>query len=452
MVAINQVMLSGAVLNNRFSAEFFDPKYVFLPSVDTNWVPIGRILKKCEYGISISMNSKGKGFPIFRMNELNNCFAERPEKYADIAAELFEQYRLQENDVLFNRTNSFEFVGRTGLVKDQIDCTFASYLIRLVPDAEKILPEFLTIYLNTNFGVGQVKRRAMRSINQANVSGSEIRRVLIPIFEKNIQQGIADLVNASFDASKTSQEKYCEAQQLFELELGLDKLRFNKNSEYSARFSIMGLADTFNARRIDAQCFSPEAIFYEGWLLKNVRCDRLSSLLSSTAKGRQQAEIENGNIDYCSIKHISGREIISASKTIPISADTPTAFKNDLLLAITGATIGKIGIVNRYENLVFSGDMLRLRVNSEISPHYLLVALDHQLGQVQFNRWITGSTNGHLAPRDVRRILVPRLSVEIEDRISALVAESFQKREESEQLLEQAKTRVEQLIEAAVQG
>ena len=70
--------------------------------------------------------------------------------------------------------------------------------------------------------------------------------------------------------------------------------------------------------------------------------------------------------------------------------DTATAKLDHLLLAITGATIGKIGIVKRYERLAFSGDLLCLRSAERIDPHYLLLVLDHRLGQVQFLRWITG--------------------------------------------------------------
>ena len=141
MAVVNHVLLSEAVTNNRFSAEFFDSRYVFTPATAAEWLPIGRVLKKCEYGLSISMNTEGRGFPMFRMNEIDGCFALRPEKYANIPRSLFDAYALKENDVLFNRTNSFEFVGRTGLVKDQTDCTFASYLIRLVPDIARLLPE-----------------------------------------------------------------------------------------------------------------------------------------------------------------------------------------------------------------------------------------------------------------------------------------------------------------------
>jgi type I restriction enzyme, S subunit len=237
MAAINHINLSDAVANNRFSAEFFDPQYVFRPNDLVLWIPIGRALKKCEYGLSISMNTDGIGYPIFRMNEIDNCFALRPEKFAAISNSEFEQYRLCENDVLFNRTNSFEFVGRTGLVKDQTDCTFASYLIRLVPDPERVLPEYLVVYLNTKFGIGQIKRRAMRSINQANVSGSEIRKVLIPLLDLEIQRAIADLVNASHLKAIQSKYDYSQAQQILESELCLDKLIFQKPMGYTARFS-----------------------------------------------------------------------------------------------------------------------------------------------------------------------------------------------------------------------
>lgn len=450
MAAMNLVQLSEAVAHNRFSAEFFDPRYVFEPAAGSEWAPIGRVLKKCEYGLSISMNSVGKGFPIFRMNELDGCFALRPEKFANISQFEFNASALQENDVLFNRTNSFEFVGRTGIVKDQTDCTFASYLIRLVPDASRLLPEFLTVFLNTPFGIGQIKRRAMRSINQANVSGSEVRKILIPLVDLSVQQEVADLVNAAFSKQRDGFSDFATAQRFLETELGLDKLILQRPVGYAARFSTVGWSETFSAGRVDAQCFAPDARFYENWLRTHTQCDRLGSLLLSTAKGHQQTDVAEGSTDYCSIKHISSRELVEASKCFP-QVDAPLARPNDLLLAITGATIGKIGIVKRYERLAFSGDLLCLRTNESIDPHYLLLALDHKIGQVQFIRWITGSTNGHLAPRDVARMLVPRLSSEVEAKIADLVKDSLAKRQESEQLLEKAKTRVEQLIEEAIQ-
>lgn len=57
------------------------------------------------------------------------------------------------------------------------------------------------------------------------------------------------------------------------------------------------------------------------------------------------------------------------------------AERGHLLLAITGATIGKIGIVNRYEKLAFSGDLLGLNLNDSIDPHYFLTVMQSPIGQ-----------------------------------------------------------------------
>lgn len=322
--------------------------------------------------------------------------------------------------------------------------------VALVRPGRKLRPHYLSTFINSKYGQLQLLR-LNKGISQPDLHLEDIGELIVPDFGDEVQKEISDTVLEAGVVREYSKQLYAQAQQLLESDLGLDKLRSDKTLNYTTRFSVVGLTDCVNANRIDAQCFSPEAVFYEDWLLKHANCDRLSLLLASTAKGRQQMEDETGTTDYCSIKHITGREIVGASKAYP-AAGTPAAKKDDLLLAITGATIGKIGIVNRYDNLIFSGDMLRLRVNGSVRPHYLLLTLDHHLGQIQFNRWITGSTNGHLAPRDVGRILVPRLAPESEEQIANLIAESLEKRQESEQLLNQAKSRVEQLIEEAVRA
>ncbi len=153
-----------------------------------------------------------------------------------------------------------------------------------------------------------------------------------------------------------------------------------------------------------------------------------------------------GNDGTCNIKHIDDFEMLTDASASSSVAASKIAEPDDLLLAITGATIGKIGIVVRYDRLAFSGDLLQLRAREGLDPYYLLVVLRSPVGQGQLLRWVTGSTNGHLAPRDVMRVLTPRLG-KTERVISDLVQESLSARKEAEALLEQAKRRVEELIE-----
>ena len=323
-------------------------------------------------------------------------------------------------------------------------------LFKVTAKSECISSWYLFLFLSSRYGT-LLRDRLKTNTLIGFVSKPQLYSIPVYIPDSARERALALQTRESFRLNMLARDLYAEAQQILEAELELDKLTFQKPVGYTARFSTVSLSETFSAGRIDAQCFAPEALFYESWLTTHARCDRLGKLLQSTAKGRQQVEMANGSIDYCSIKHISGRELVEAMKCSPL-ADTPLAGLDDLLLAITGATIGKIGIVKRYERLAFSGDLLCLQTSEVIDPHYLLLVLDHRIGQVQFNCWITGSTNGHLASRDVARVLVPRLSDKAEAKIAVLVRSSLSKRRESEQLLEQAKARVEQLIEEAVQS
>jgi len=448
MAAINQVTLSEAVHNNRFSAEFFDPQYVFKPSASSTWLPIGRILKKCEYGISISMNTEGDGYPIFRMNEIENCFALRPEKFAAIPKFIFQQYKLNENDVLFNRTNSFEFVGRTGIVKDQTDCTFASYLIRLVPDSNIILPEYLTVYLNTPFGIGQIKRRAMRSINQANVSGAEVKKILIPIADVTEQQKVANDLNDAFSAARKGEQLYRHAQHLLESELGLDKLEFKKPVGYTARFSELE-----QSRRLDAHHFQPrfEQIISH---LSKYDFKRVRDIRFYNRRGVQPVYVDDGSVSVVNSQHIGPQHIdydgLQKTSEKAFAASPEGHIKpNDLLIYTTGAYIGRTNVYLSDQPALASNHVNILRLNSGIDAAYMALVFQSVIGQFQTQKHLRGSAQAELYPADIDRFVVPILAPRKQAAIGDLVRNSLEKQQKSRRLLEQAKARVEQLIEEA---
>jgi type I restriction enzyme S subunit len=452
-MAVSSIVLRSALENFLdWSSEYYQPSYMSLAKIVRKW-PIVKVrtvayVTDGEHGSPDWDDSSGIRY-VTAEHIKPNEIADLPMRTISRRQDLRNtRCHLQEGDVLVYSVGAyagFAACAEPHLFPASIPRSVAIIRIR---DKESLKPEFLSVFLNSKYGLFQSYR--FRAGNSQPVLALEkIRQYEIPLLPVKFQSRIRELYDNAYKARRDAQMLYIQAQKLLESELELDKLRFGKIVSYAARYSITGLADTFDAGRIDAQCFAPEVVYYEGWLLQHTKYDHLSSVLSSTAKGRQQVEVEGGTTNYCSIKHISSHEIIGTSKANPASG-TPSAMKNDILLAITGATIGKIGIVNRYDELVFSGDLLRLRTNNNISPYYLLLVLDHHLGQVQFNRWVTGSTNGHLAPRDVGRVLVPRLSPGSEEQISALVAKSLEKQLESEQLLEQARSRVEQLIEEGV--
>lgn len=452
MVITTCVNSSDVVLENRLSAEYFDPKYVFTPNNNFEWRRIGRILKKCQYGISISMNEDGIGFPIFRMNEIDNCFTTKAKKYANISFREFENFRLQENDILFNRTNSLEFVGRTGIVKDQNDSVFASYLIRIVPNDELVLPEFLTIYLNTEFGIGQVKRRAMPSINQANVSASELKHVLIPLIPIETQKDIANLVNLAYQRKRESKELYIQAQQLLESELWLDKLEFEKPVGYEASFSNVA-----NNNRCDADYYQPKYKQLDNIAAKFDVClvREFSEKLETGQYATNYTETGHPYIRGVDIESNGYLETDSLIKTSKLPAKANNSVKKDDILVTRVGSIGVCGLIEA--NLaggLFSDNLIRIRIRdnfkTRISAHCLNLLFNTTYGQMQMVRFSRGSVQQRLNQTQLGQLPIPIIPFNKQMEIESLLISHRKSKHESKQLLEQAKRRVEQLIEEAV--
>ena len=130
---------------------------------------IKRFDKKPQYGISIAMNEDKKGFPILKMDNITKILADdKSIKYADIDERLFNKFKLKKFDVLFNRVNAEEYVGRTGIYLMEGEHTFASYLVRVDSGSEN-LNCYLTAYLNSSYGQTALSRVKRRAVNQANI-------------------------------------------------------------------------------------------------------------------------------------------------------------------------------------------------------------------------------------------------------------------------------------------
>lgn len=116
----------------RIDDSFWTTKLFY--NKNLKYIKIEDCLIKSQYGISISMNEDCIGIPIYRMNEIDNMLCNfEVSKYAQITDKELEVFKLNYGDVLFNRTNSYEFVGRTGIFYNTSrDFIFASYLVRFV--------------------------------------------------------------------------------------------------------------------------------------------------------------------------------------------------------------------------------------------------------------------------------------------------------------------------------
>lgn len=150
---------------------------------DARMISFEELCVRMQYGLSVPLNRNGSGTPCFRMNEIPGGVATDSGvmKRAEISAADVAKYRLNRGDLLFNRTNSFEHVGRTGIFDLPADYVFASYLIRLEINSELAEPRYINAFMNSARFQKGIKSRASRAVNQANISASALAGYEIPL-------------------------------------------------------------------------------------------------------------------------------------------------------------------------------------------------------------------------------------------------------------------------------
>jgi type I restriction enzyme S subunit len=172
--------------------EFKDTEIGRIPK-EWNIGKLGEVITLCQYGLSIPMSQEGE-YPIVKMDDIINGYVVANKvKYVNLDKRGFENFRLRKGDVLFNRTNSYELVGRTGIFLLDGDYVFASYLIRLRPNSEVANPFYLTTYLM--FSGEKLRQIATRAVHQANINATTLQKVIIPVPPLPEQQKIAEILS-----------------------------------------------------------------------------------------------------------------------------------------------------------------------------------------------------------------------------------------------------------------
>jgi len=145
-------------------------------------VPLGSVLVDTKYGSSSKANTAGKGVPMLRMGNIKDGHLTTDDlKHIELPAQELKKYELLPGDILINRTNSLELVGKAATFNlEGGPWVYASYLVRLRADRDKALPEYLTAVINSRIGRAYVYRTARRAIGMVNINVKEIKAMPIP--------------------------------------------------------------------------------------------------------------------------------------------------------------------------------------------------------------------------------------------------------------------------------
>jgi type I restriction enzyme S subunit len=168
-------MQFGRILPALFNKIFGNPANNPMKWQTTN---LREVILDTQYGTSLkAFDTSSGGVPVIRMNnlEFNGFLDLRALKYVPISQDELEKLELKDGDILFNRTNSKELVGKTGIWRGGMKAVAASYLIRVRLNRGMVMPEYVWAYLNTPYMKSILFSKARRAIGMANINAEELK-------------------------------------------------------------------------------------------------------------------------------------------------------------------------------------------------------------------------------------------------------------------------------------
>lgn len=168
---------------------------------------LGEVCEKVEYGTSTKSKTKGK-MPVLRMGNIQNGRFNWDKLVYSDNSEDNHNYLLKYNDVLFNRTNSPELVGKTAIYKGEMPAIFAGYLIRLNRKEKLLDADYLNYYLNSEMATKFGKTVVISSVNQANINGTKLKSYPIPLPPIETQQAIVKKLDGLRDETEKLEAIY----------------------------------------------------------------------------------------------------------------------------------------------------------------------------------------------------------------------------------------------------
>lgn len=307
---------------------------------------------------------------------------------------------------------------------------------------------YLYIFFNTTLGRNIILREVNGTV-PLTIDKQSIKNLIIPIIPQSTQTKVKELIKTSYSKTKESKIIYKEAEEILLKELDLlDFIPSNKN------ISIKSFKESFEKTgRLDSEYYQPQ---YDEILGKMIpyRTQKLGELVDikkSIEPGSKHYKSEG--IPFIRVANLSKFGIsetdIYLSKDLLSSKNLEQLYPSkDTILLSKDGSVGIAYKVKEDLKVVTSGALLHLSLkNTEVLLEYLTLVLNSQIVQSQAERDAGGSIIQHWKPSEIASVIIPILNHDIQIQIEEKIQKSFELREQSKQILEEAKLMVERAIE-----
>jgi type I restriction enzyme S subunit len=457
MAKFNSIRYSELENNSRIESEFYMPNYMAIEKLikSTNFTKLLIASTKITDGTHFTPKYVDNGVKFYSaLNVLENYF-NHTDKHKHIT--------IKEHKVLYNRCNpkAGDILLRKVGVGARHACVIPEGLpefsifvsLALIKLKKGIIdPYYLSTFINSKYGQSQLLR-IQKGASQPDLHLEDIALLKVPLLEDHLQKEIALKVIEANRLVKQSQLLYKQATDLLELELGLDKINFEKPKSYIAKFN-----EVIKSRRADAEFYNT---YYEPLLNRILGFKNGYSLLRSiTTKISANVEVNKLNTTHFNYVEIGDINVSNGYFDFKLieTKDAPANAKiklrgGELLVSLVRPTRGAISIVPDNlpkDDTICSGAFYVFQVKNKVYREIVWLYL--RSIKMIFEKFCGGTSYPTLDEKYLSNFPIPNFDNEIAQKISTLILESSVALNKSKILLVEAKARVEQLIEEAAQN
>lgn len=434
----------------RMDAEYYQKQYTILDNIVAlkHFTSIGKIYK---------VTDGEHGSVIFYETGVKYLTAENIKKgYVDITNIRYvsnevdkrnARARVKSNDILISIKGT---LGEVAIAEDWLlPANMNRDVAILKPLEENTNSAINLIFLMSYYGKLQSARVASGAVQQM-ITLERLRQFYLPVFSQIFALLIKSLYDYFQSYREESKTLYQQAEDILLEELGLKGFIPTQQA-----VNIKSSKELFETTgRLDAEYYQPK---YEEIIFKIKNYSDGFSYLKDFIKnfstgypyqsntyldnnGTPLIRINNiykGYLDISNCAYIPEKDFLLSSKDV--------AQEDDILISMSG-TIGNVCTIPKGVTAVINQRIMRITLQN-YNNHVIALFINSVAGFAQLERIGTGGVQTNISANDIQNILIPNLSIEKQEEISALIQQSFALKSQSEKLLDIAKQAVEMAID-----
>lgn len=432
-------------IEDRIDAEYYKPEYLDIDISLKKFQHLGDLLLKIDrdpnfYNIGYTKS----GIPLIRGVEFQPPFLELSEvEYISLEThEQFKRTEIHPKDLIMTVRGT---IGKVAFVPDELKiANISPNLIFLRP---KSLNQsvFLAVVLNSKIGQNQIERIISGSV-QGTITVPDIQSIKIPISPQFLQQKVENIIKEAQEKKGLADEKYKEAEEILNKELGLEKIDLSTQKTFETKFSETN-------ERIDPEHYQP--IFNEvEKVFKKQKTVNLGDIsleikygtsedLFYVEKGMPFLRVTDIN-EFSTIEPMEGKFInnFDAGRLKEYQVQT-----DDIIISRTGTLGLAVYIDEKLHGAIYGSYFIKVKPrHKDLFNRFIAFFISSKIGRLQTNRWASGGIQTNLTIDAIKSIQIPILSQPVQQKISSLIQESLRLSKETKNLINEAKKQVEEII------